>query len=183
MDAADGCLMQDLGHALVCSHGDDGDPVPAPLSASDPGWGGRAGVDAAVGQHEGAGGLLLFLSSPYHLSEAEAQAWASAELARLLDREDVEWARLTRLRSASPRWPRPWDWMLELEMRSQLASGARVLAGWHEWLGDLRLLGMRPAAVVAADGRLIAADGRSAEAVAIDGDERCTAPLLRPERV
>ena len=50
------------------------------------------------------------------------------------------------------RHPRPWDWMLELHLQEGVDAHACVNApGCVEWLGDLRLLGMRPAVVLVED--------------------------------
>jgi hypothetical protein len=97
--------------------------------------------------------LLIFWTHPSHLSIAEADAWARAELRKVTGLAAVDRAVLTRLETASEHFGCAHDWMLELH----LADGAEP-ADWvnapvcAEWLGDLRLLGMRPA-VVAVDGR------------------------------
>jgi hypothetical protein len=58
----------------------------------------------------------------------------------------VERALLTRLDDASARHRRDWDWLLELDVELPVP-------GWiDDWLGDLRLLGCRPAIVLAAGG-------------------------------
>jgi hypothetical protein len=98
--------------------------------------------------------LLIFWAQPAHLSAAEADAWVRRELHKVTGVAGVERAELTRLRAGSDRFASPHDWMLELQLASELAAtdcvNARPCA---EWLGDLRLLGMRPAVVVA-DGRV-----------------------------
>jgi hypothetical protein len=94
--------------------------------------------------------LLVFWSRPHHISRGEADAWLHSEVGRLLGLEAVERAYISRLERASDRHGLPWDGMLELH----LAPGASVAAcvdspDWRDWFGDLRLLGMRPSAIVA----------------------------------
>ena len=95
--------------------------------------------------------LLIFWTHPQHLSVAEADAWARAELRKVTGLAVVERAELIRLRTASEQLGCPHDWMLELHLADGVApadcANARVCA---EWLADLRLLGMRPT-VVAVD--------------------------------
>ena len=63
----------------------------------------------------------------------------------------VERADLIRLRTASANLGCPHDWMLELHLAPGADPADCVNAqACAEWLGDLRLLGMRPA-VVAVD--------------------------------
>ena len=97
--------------------------------------------------------LLVLWTRPHHLSEGEAEAWACASLRQLLALDGVARGRLTRLASTPGRHLRPWDWLLELELPADGDLEACVAsAGWREWLGDLRLLGMQPAAMVADGG-------------------------------
>ena len=63
------------------------------------------------------------------------------------------------LRSASLRYYRPWDWLLEVDA----ASGHDVRhcvdsQAWRELLGDFRQLGMRPAAMVADTDRVLSGE-------------------------
>jgi hypothetical protein len=100
---------------------------------------------------QGMARLLIFWTQPSHLSVAEADAWARAELRKVTGLAAVDRAALTRVRPTSSCFGSPHDWMLELH----LADGAEP-ADWveaqvcAEWLGDLRLLGMHPA-VIAVD--------------------------------
>jgi hypothetical protein len=105
--------------------------------------------------------LLVGWARPHHLSEEEAEGWARREMPPLLAAAGVARARLVRLSSASPRYHRPWDWLLELDV----APGGDVKQcvespAWREWLGDLRLLGLGPAAMVAAHTRVVSAEKR-----------------------
>jgi hypothetical protein len=94
--------------------------------------------------------LLVLWTRPHHLTAEEAGRWAHAEVRRLLLVEGVSSARLTRLESASPRLAREWDWLLELEIAAPVADSVDH-GPCAEWLADLRLLGMRPAVVLAPD--------------------------------
>jgi hypothetical protein len=95
--------------------------------------------------------LLVLWCRPYHLTGEEAERWARGEVRALLAGEAVRSAELTRLESASPRHTCDWSWLLELEIdvpvREWVEHGVCA-----EWLGDLRLLGMHPAVMVAAEG-------------------------------
>jgi hypothetical protein len=94
--------------------------------------------------------LLIFWTQPQHLSAAEADAWVRGELRKVTGLAGVERAELTRLRSRSERFAAPHDWMLELHLAPGAAAADYVEAQpCAEWLGDLRLLGMRPVVVVA----------------------------------
>jgi hypothetical protein len=97
--------------------------------------------------------LLIFWTHPSHLSVAEADAWARGELRKVAGLAVVDYAELRRLRSASSAFGSPHDWMLELHLVAGAEPADCVEAQpCAEWLGDLRLLGMRPA-VVAVDSR------------------------------
>lgn len=82
---------------------------------------------------------------------SRVRAAGREEVGRLLAIEGVRCAELTRLRDASPRYGRDWDWMLELHLTA--GTDAHQCVDHHgacrEWLGDLRLLGMRPSVLVA----------------------------------
>jgi hypothetical protein len=96
--------------------------------------------------------LVLIWSRPYQLSGEEAERWVRAESARLLGLDAVERAELTRLSAASESHAQPWDWMLELHLVE--GADARACAdgaALRDWLGDLRLLGMRPQIVLAGE--------------------------------
>jgi hypothetical protein len=98
--------------------------------------------------------VLIFWTHPQHLSVAEADEWARGELRLVADLAAVERAELTAVRTASERLSRRHDWLLELH----LAPGAQPAdcvdaQACADWLGDLRLLGMRPVVVAVDTGR------------------------------
>ena len=100
--------------------------------------------------------LMVCWAAPRCLSDAEADAWASRELTPALQAARIEAAQLTRLRRATPRHPTCCDWLLEFDVepgRNDLTCLASPL--WADWLDDLRLLGLHPAAVLAERGRVI----------------------------
>jgi hypothetical protein len=87
--------------------------------------------------------LIVLWSRPHHLPAAQADRWAIEQVTEIAKADGVGGAVLTRLDSASPRHRCDWDWLVELEIELP----AR---GWiDDWLGDLRLLGSRPAALLA----------------------------------
>jgi hypothetical protein len=94
--------------------------------------------------------LMVLWTRPSHLSAEEADRWARDEVRALLAAEAARGAELTRLQSASARHGCDWDWLLELEI--DLPARDTVDHGpCAEWLGDLRLLGMRPTVLLAAE--------------------------------
>jgi hypothetical protein len=94
--------------------------------------------------------LMVLWTRPSHLTAEEAERWARDEVRRLLSADTVQGAELTRLGSASARHGSDWDWLLELEI--DLPARTTVDHGpCAEWLGDLRLLGMRPTVLLAAE--------------------------------
>jgi hypothetical protein len=115
-------------------------------------------VGARVAAHDaGVQRLLVLWSRPHHLSAEEAERWAHTEVRTLLTADGLRSGRLTRLESASPRDGCEWRWLLEIEVEGQ-ARDCVERGPCAEWLSDLRLLGMKPAIVVAAD------------AIALEGD-------------
>jgi hypothetical protein len=101
--------------------------------------------------------LMVIWTRPSHLTAEEAERWARDEVRALLAADTVRRAELTRLESASARHGCDWDWLLELEI--DLPARDVVDRGpCAEWLGDLRLLGMRPAVLLAAE-RIALEDG------------------------
>jgi hypothetical protein len=108
------------------------------------------GSSSELPHHGRVARLLIFWTQPLHLSAAEADAWVRGELRKVTGLAGVERAELTRLRSGSERFGAPHDWMLELHLTPGAAPADCVAAQpCAEWLGDLRLLGMSPAVVVA----------------------------------
>jgi hypothetical protein len=103
----------------------------------------------ATAHDAGVSRLLVLWSRPVHLNAEEADRWVRAEVRALLAAEAVRSVELTRLESASPRHAADWQWMLELEVTGPVRECVER-GPCAEWLGDLRLLGMRPAVVVAA---------------------------------
>jgi hypothetical protein len=94
--------------------------------------------------------VLVLWAQPSHLSAEEAEAWARTELGHVTRLPAVAHAELSRLGSASEAHARPGDWMLELHVAdAEAAAGCCRAPELREWLADLRLLGMRPAAAVA----------------------------------
>jgi hypothetical protein len=95
--------------------------------------------------------LMVLWTRPYHLSASEADEWSCREAARALEWDGVTRAELVRLQSASTQQASQWDWMLELQLRDGIDASACIESpACARWLGDLRLLGMRPAVVLAA---------------------------------
>jgi hypothetical protein len=92
--------------------------------------------------------LLVMWSRPLHLTAEETERWARAEVRMLLADSGIRSASLTRLASASRRHGADRDWLLELDVA---APDCLERGPGAEWLGDLRLLGMKPAVMLVAD--------------------------------
>jgi hypothetical protein len=102
--------------------------------------------------------LLVCWTGPQRLSDSQSEVWTGTALRRVLEAERIEAARLTRLRSASMRYARSADWLLEVDI--DIAPGRAPQAwlespAWGGWLDDLRLLGAGPEAMVAGRGRVL----------------------------
>ena len=94
--------------------------------------------------------VLVLWTRPHHLTPQEAERWVRRELRAVAADDAVRSARLSRLEQASPWHGGDWRWLLEL----QIAGSVRDYVESDpcaEWLGDLRLLGMRVELVVAED--------------------------------
>ena len=94
--------------------------------------------------------LLVLWSRPRHLTDEEADGWVRAAVRALLAGDAVRSAELTRLEDASPRHGGDWDWLLALELAVPAPEFVERGA-CAEWLDDLRLLGMQPTVMLAAD--------------------------------
>jgi hypothetical protein len=101
--------------------------------------------------------LLVLWGRPSHLTTEETERWVRTEVRALRAGQAVRSVQLTRLESASPQHGRDYDWLLELDVSGPVRDCVER-GPCAAWLGDLRLLGMKPAVVVAAD------------AVTLDGD-------------
>jgi hypothetical protein len=100
--------------------------------------------------------LLVCWRRPQHLSDGEAEAWASTELVRLLAAERIAAARLSRLHGASVRYDKPCDWLLELDATPGRDAQSCVESPvWSAWLSDLQLLKLQPGVMVAEPGRVL----------------------------
>ena len=101
--------------------------------------------------HDGAVPRLLVLwTRPRHVSSEEAERWARAEILGLLRADGVQSAQLTRIASASARHGAEWSWLLELEVADPVPEFVKRRP-CADWLGDMRLLGMQPRVMLAAE--------------------------------
>jgi len=94
--------------------------------------------------------LLFVWSRPYHLTAEEASRWVRGEVGPLLGDARTRSGELRRLQSASPRHGCDWHWLLDLDVAAPASEYVDEGVG-AEWLGDLRLLGMRPQVMVVGD--------------------------------
>ena len=114
---------------------------------------------------DGVARVLMTWNRPYHLADAEAEAWVRAEVRRLAALPDVESVSLTQP-TATPRHRSPWNWVCELDLRAG-AVGAALLEHpvCAEWLLDLRSLGMHPAVALLEATETVSTEAPSSEAV------------------
>jgi hypothetical protein len=100
--------------------------------------------------------LLVLCRHPYHLPRADAQAWLTQEFQAVLRRDELQRARLTRLRSPFSRSSSSCDWLVEFRLET-MASSTPLVQGnaFRELVADLRLLGMTPTVVVADDSKAV----------------------------
>ena len=94
--------------------------------------------------------LLIVWSRPHHLTAEEASQWVRGEIGALLGDAGTRSGELRRLERASPRHGCDWHWLLDLDVAAP-ASEFVDEGVCAEWLGDLRLLGMRPQVMVVGD--------------------------------
>jgi len=89
--------------------------------------------------------LVILWSRPTHLTREEADAWIEAAVPALTAAPEVDGSRITEVKPAAPAHPADWHWMLELDVADDAAAGRSLHHGpIADWVGDLRLLGMRP---------------------------------------
>jgi hypothetical protein len=94
--------------------------------------------------------VLVLWTRPHHLTCEEAERWMWRELRAVAAADAVRSARLSRLEQASLRHGGDWRWLLELQIVGSVHDWIES-EPCAEWLGDLRLLGMKVELVVAAD--------------------------------
>jgi hypothetical protein len=103
--------------------------------------------------------LVLLCERPRHLSRQEALDWFSRAVAQLADGGEVLTLELTELETASRHWSCPADLMVEAQLGEVDAGRLVESPRWRGLLGDLRLLGMRPAVAIA-DPKAVPAPGK-----------------------
>jgi hypothetical protein len=96
--------------------------------------------------------LLLLCRHPHHLQRQEGEAWLRQEVEAVLRGDGLQRARLTGLETAWEGSTRSWDWLIELQVDDESRAGALSARGaCGALVADLRLLGMSPTVVMAAD--------------------------------
>jgi hypothetical protein len=115
--------------------------------------------DRSDAEDRGVDRLLIAWTRPYHLTAAEADAWAQEAAARVAAAAGVRRAELMSLGTASVRHPCDGAWLLELQLgpdddAHRIANGAPCA----EMLLDLRLLGVQPRVALAERGVVLQAN-------------------------
>ena len=105
----------------------------------------------------------MLCERPRRLKREEAVEWLRKATASLeVGEGGVKALQLVELDSPSLRWARCWDWLLEVELASDVDANELVSHGpWGDLLADLRLLGMRPAVAIANPARTTQLGGAS----------------------
>jgi hypothetical protein len=96
--------------------------------------------------------LLLFVQRPSVLSDSDATRWMLKEAAPLARIEAVRRVDVTRLQAPALRGGKDWQWLIEMhcEQAVDAARAARDEA-CRDLVADLRLLGMQPSLILAAN--------------------------------
>ena len=98
-------------------------------------------------QHKGMRILVLW-NSCSGVSAAEDADWVRAESAKLSECDGVAALEVHRVESAALRYPRQWDWCLELRLGGDAPSTVLRRPPCADFLADLRLLGTHPTVFV-----------------------------------
>jgi hypothetical protein len=89
--------------------------------------------------------IVVLWNACYGISAAEDARWVREETAKLATCNGVARSALHHVESAAVRYPRAWDWCLELDLDKRETPNAFVRRPpCSEFLADLRLLGTRP---------------------------------------
>lgn len=96
--------------------------------------------------------LFVLFDDPTYLPAHEVAEWIRSEAGLLIDRlSAVAGAQLTPLQ-ATGEYAHDHDWLLELRLeRDRELDGVLAAPALREFVGDMRLLGTRPAVLVAGD--------------------------------
>jgi hypothetical protein len=95
--------------------------------------------------NDGAVRIVVLWNACYGISAAEDARWVREETAKLATCNGVARSALHHVESAAVRYPRAWDWCLELDLDKRETPNAFVRRPpCSEFLADLRLLGTRP---------------------------------------
>jgi hypothetical protein len=96
--------------------------------------------------------LIVLVGAPHHLRAEEAGDWLHKEAAALGRADGVRRAIISPLASPSLRWSSQWSWLIEIDCDCPDGTERTTCdQTWKDLLGDLRLLGMRPAVAVVGD--------------------------------
>ena len=91
--------------------------------------------------------ILVLWNACKSISAAADARWVREEAAKLRACAGVTRVALHQVETAALRYPRQWDWCLELAV-SEAPNAVVRAPGCAEFLADLRLLGTRPCVLV-----------------------------------
>jgi hypothetical protein len=92
--------------------------------------------------------VLVLWNACRGTSAEEDARWVHEECAKLPDCDGVLDVAVHEVEGAALRYPRRWDWCLELRVAEGAANAAVRHPVCAEFLADLQLLGTRPAVLV-----------------------------------
>jgi len=99
----------------------------------------------SLATHDGAVRIVVLWNACRGISADEDARWVREETTKLATSNGVARLALHQVASAALRYPRGWDWCLELDLADREAPNAFVRrAPCSDFLADLRLLGARP---------------------------------------
>lgn len=92
--------------------------------------------------------LIVLWSAHGSGPRAELERWAQEQLPMMRSARGVRGAWLRRVEPASPRWSVDWGWAFELCVSADDVRGLCDRGACGDLLADMRLLGMRPVAML-----------------------------------
>jgi hypothetical protein len=95
--------------------------------------------------------ILVLWNACRALSSDEDARWVREEVEKLVACLGVRRVTLHKVASAAIRYPRHWDWCLEVDIDATPNAVIRAPV-YSEFLADLRLLGTKPAVLVLPEG-------------------------------
>ena len=114
----------------------------------DSGWEGAPIEPRPLSAQHGGMRILVLWNRCLGVSAAEDSDWVRGEAAKLSECDGVAALEVHRVESAALRYPRQWDWCLELRLGGEPPCAVVRQPPCAAFLADLRLLGTHPTVFV-----------------------------------